>query len=539
VKETLKLSFFQLTIVYAVIVFAVSTEFLSEYTLHFELFALILAILGISALKDKKSEINERFIPLLFITALFFCFIFRMIPYQNNTVPLGYDPGIYKYIFERFQKALPDIPEEELDSWIRTGFPSGLPTLIDELYLLGFTTDEILKIVFIIFSSLLILPIYLVAKKYFGKEASIIASLLYALSYAQLKTFWFMYYKNVIGMALLLFTIYFIDQDDRRHTPLMILFATMLGFTHRPTFIILVMVWLSYILINLKKFDKLKENVIRVLATGILLFTLYLPRFNETMLKPLEGVFGSILEPGIIGPGTFFSLFEYQFASLSYLPFALLGFFYLAIRKRFNPIFLWFLINGFIVYFKIMFYNRFVIQLDIVVIILASAGLLYGIIIPLSKKRIGLLITLLLLVSSGIVTYNSTLDMKPLLTSTQLASIQKIPQLTEEDAYVMATTSYYSPWILGYSGRKTIAPGLFDYDKWKEKDWRRFWLAKSLDEIKDLLDMYEKPLYIFIGKHVSSNFIKLEKFENSSSFQKVLNDEGGILYKYVGDYLDN
>jgi len=523
-----------LIVIYTVLVFAVSAEFLSEYTLHFELFALILAILGISALKDKKMKIDERIIPPLFAIALFFCFIFRTIPYRNNTVPLGYDPGIYKYIFERFQKALPNIPEEELDSWIRTGFPSGLPTLIDELYLLGFTTDEILKPVFIIFSSLLVFPIYLVAKKYFGKEAGIIASLLYAFSYTQLQTFWFMYYKNVVGMALLLFAIYLMDQDDRRYTPLMILFATMLGFTHRPTFLILAMVWLSYILVNLKKADKLEENVMRVLATGILLFTLYLPRFNETIIKPLEGVFGSILEPGTIGSGTFFSLFKYQFMSLSYLPFALLGFLYLAIRKKFNPLFLWFLINGFIVYFKIFFYNRFIIQLDIIAIILASAGLLYGIIIPLPKKRIGLLITLLLLVSSGIITYNSAIEMKPLLTSTQLASIQKIPQLTEEDAYVMATTSYYSPWILGYSGRKTIAPGLFDYDKWEEKDWRRFWYADTLEEIKNLLEMYDKPLYIYIGKHPSSNFINIKKF-NCSGFQQVLNDKGGILYKYVKD----
>jgi len=534
VKDTLKLSYFQLTIIYTVIVFAVSTEFLSEYTLHFEVFALIIAILGISALKDERLKVNERLIYFLFVTALFFCFVFRMIPYMNNKVPLGYDPGIYKYIFERFEKALPDIPEEELDLWIRTGFPSGLPTLIDEFYLLGFTTDEILKPVFIIFSSLLIFPIYLVAKKYFGKEAGIVASLLYAFSYTQLQTFWFMYYKNVVGMALLLFATYFMDHDDRRYTPLMILFATMLGFTHRPTFLILAMIWVSYILINLKKTNILKENAIRILATGILLFTLYLPRLNETILKPLEGVFGSILEPGMIGPGTFFSLSKYQLTSLSYLPFALLGFLYLAIRKRFNPLLFWFLINGFIVYFKIMFYNRFIIQLDIIAIILASAGLLYGIIIPLQKKRIGLLITLLLLVSSGIITYNSAIDMKPLLTGTQLASIQKIPELTEEDAYVMAITSYYSPWILGYSGRKTIAPGLFDYDKWSIKEWRKFWYADSIEEIKDLLEMYDKPLYIFIGKHPSNKLVNLEKF-NCSSFQQVLNDEGGILYKYVGD----
>jgi len=501
-KQILKLTFFQLTIIYTLLVFAVSTESLSKYTLHFELFALALALVGISALDDKKKpKINRKPVYILFLTALAFSFILRTLPYQNTKIPLGYDPGMYKYIFERFEKTLPDIPEQELDTWIKTGFPSGLPTLLDEFYILGFTTEEILRTTFIIFSSLLVLPIYLVTKKYFAKETATIASLLYALSYTQLQTFWYMYYKNVIAMALLLFAIYFMESNDRRHTPLMIIFAAMLGFTHRPTFLILAMIWLSYLLISIKNTDKLKENLIRISATGILLLTLYLPRINETILTPLEGVFGSVVEPGTIGAGTFFPLFTYQLVSLSYLPFALLGFFYLATRRRFNPLFLWFLINGFIVYFRMMFYNRLIIQLDIAAIILASVGLLHGIIIPLSKKRIGLLIAVLLLISGGITASNFASEMKPLINETQLASIQKIPELTEEEAYIMATTSYYSPWIVGYSGRKTIAPGLFDHDKWNEKEWNTFWRARNLNEIKDLLDMYEKPLYIFIGKH--------------------------------------
>ena len=31
----------------------------------------------------------------------------------------------------------------------------------------------------------------------------------------------------------------------------------------------------------------------------------------------------------------------------------------------------------------------------------------------------------------------------------------------------MATHSNYAPWILGYSERKTIAPGLFEFNKEK------------------------------------------------------------------------
>ena len=94
----------------------------------------------------------------------------------------------------------------------------------------------------------------------------------------------------------------------------------------------------------------------------------------------------------------------------------------------------------------------------------------------------------------------------------------------------MATSSYYSPWILGYSKRKTIAPGLFDYDKWNYEQWIKFWKAGNITEIKDLMGVYNKPLYIFIGKHGSTNF-NLNKF-SGSCFKTVLNDNGGILYNY-------
>jgi len=64
----------------------------------------------------------------------------------------------------------------------------------------------------------------------------------------------------------------------------------------------------------------------------------------------------------------------------------------------------------------------------------------------------------------------------------------------------MSTISHYSPWIYGYSGRRTIAPGLFQYDtKWSREEWDIFWATDDLEIRHNLLDRYEKPLYIFVG----------------------------------------
>ena len=69
----------------------------------------------------------------------------------------------------------------------------------------------------------------------------------------------------------------------------------------------------------------------------------------------------------------------------------------------------------------------------------------------------------------------------------------------------MTTSSIYSPWVLGYSNRKTIAPGLFDYNVHNKQQWNEFWKTNNLTYIKEIMNAYKKPLYIFIGEKQGDN----------------------------------
>ena len=90
-------------------------------------------------------------------------------------------------------------------------------------------------------------------------------------------------------------------------------------------------------------------------------------------------------------------------------------------------------------------------------------------------------------------------DMKPLISNAELAEIESLSGIAKENDYVMAVTSYYSPWVYGFSGRKAITPRLFEYDKWSVLKWKTFWSTGNLELRHQLLDEYEKPLYVFIG----------------------------------------
>ncbi len=111
---------------------------------------------------------------------------------------------------------------------------------------------------------------------------------------------------------------------------------------------------------------------------------------------------------------------------------------------------------------------------------------------------------IVMLFSAGLVSLNEARNTKPLITESQLDLIKEL-QNTEPDAYAMSWSSEYSPWILGYSERKTIAPGLFDYNKWNLEQWNQFWSTQDKEETIELMSVYDKPIYLFIGNRRFNN----------------------------------
>lgn len=518
-KEVIRASFYQLLIIYTILVFLSGIDIISKYTLHFEIFAVILAVFGVLSIEKKEDGIKiPHFLVLLPIAILL---VFRIIPYMNNSVPLGYDPGIYKYIMETYSNSLPVLPGENLEIWARNGFEPGLFVITDLLYLIGYDTQTILTGVFILFELLLGLGIYAAAGRFFGKDVGILSLFIYSISMVQYQVFWYMYYKNVVALFIMLIALYFLRSG--KYLPFIIT-ATFVGAAHRPTFLIFGLIYLTYIIIHLHR----KEFVKNTLAGAVILalaLTFYIPNLKEAIIDNIEPILSAN-----IGAGTFISLFTYQFSSLSYLPFALLGSLILLKRKDLNPFFLWFSISGIIVYFKLIFFNRFIIHLDVAMIILASLGF-YELI--RSNKRIGTVILFLMLLSSLFVMHQNAIDAKPLISEKELKIIEQFNSV-ESDAYVMSTSSYYSPWIQGYSGRKTIAPGLFDYDRWNYEEWKTFWATGEKEKALSMLEVYERPLYIYLGER---NWINETKFENEC-FEKIFQENRVKKYKVICDSKD-
>ncbi|MDO8517445.1 MAG: hypothetical protein Q7S33_04965 [Nanoarchaeota archaeon] len=526
-KNIFKQTFYQLLSVYTLLILAITFGLFFKYSLQFHIFAIVLAVFGITIISKEelpKKQPNKKLHYILFALAIFLIILFRVMPYMGNSIPLGYDPGMYKYGIESGL--------QNLDLWIlQGGMEPGF------LYLMSFfkaflSSQFILTWLLIGFCVLLGLGIYFVVKEFSdnNKTTALIALFLYAFSLIQFKAFWFMYYKNIIGMSLILFSIYFLKKYEttqkKKFIWLFVILGGLLGAIHRPSFYIFGLSYFFYAFISPIKdkkynFNLLKNNIIYGILILVIAGLFYLGKFSQAILIMFSPVLQGFLAPGE-GAGTFINFFTYQFSSLFYLPFALLGIFYFIRKKDFNILVIWAIINFAIVYFQFFFFNRFIIMLDLILIIMASFG--FSVLIN-SKKKLGTMILIVLLLSAGILAYNEAKNSKPLINDNELKVISFLNN-TEQNSWVMSTSSYYSPWIQGYSGRKTIAPGLFDYNKHDKTGWMSFWTANSTEQFKSFLYQYEKPLYIFIGQRQKNNLGGQECF---SAYYTISNN---TIYRY-------
>ena len=451
------------------------------------------------------------FIPIIIIL------VSRTVPFLFFEAPLGYDTGLYRKTIEIYQSSLPYLP---------SGVDQiGIFLITDLLGLFGFSIDQILFGFHILADLFLGIGIYILVKKFFNLNAAIYSFFLFAVSVTQFQAYWFMFYKNILALFLMLVSFWLLKKKSWLVIPV----AGFMGGVHSMTFFLFVLIFIAHFVFNRHK----KYCFISGISILFVALSLYIYNFSGILNLFPEVNPSKLFQPEVIYGGRFFDFSAYLHLSVFYFPFAVLGFIYLIKKREFDYLFFWFLINFLIVYLGFFFHNRFIVFLDIIAIILAGAAIdkiLNRISLNIypaenSCRKTGItndkIIVRAMARTANIIPFNgvynkiavlilifgmiyflmgNVLSTKPLISKGELNEIKSLDTVTEENAFVMSTISHYSPWIYGYSGRKTIAPGLFQYDtKWSREEWDIFWATDDLEIRHNLLDRYEKPLYIFVG----------------------------------------
>ncbi len=522
VRENTEILFLQLAIAYATILFLGLLFPYFRFFIRWEVFALILVIVGTlaAAKKNIKADAKAKNLKILVLLAFLTALGLRAAPYLNNDIPIGYDAGLYKYMMEKYFTGLPNVPEESLDLWMKTGHEQGLFLLSDALHVFGINAIQMETFFFILLGALLVFPIYLVGKRFAGEKAAAMAALLYAISFTQFRAFEFLYYKTILGIFMLLMAVWLLETKRKF---LAGLFMAGIAIFHRPELFLFGFVFLGCVVMNLKEKKKLKSLLIAATFAIALALPFYLPRLNETVFQALAA---TITQPG---SGTFFDFGTYHCLSLAYIPFGFIGFAYFVMKRKFNPLFFLFLANFILVFFELVFFYRFIIPLDVSLVIFAGVGLLV-LADCRGYPKLAIIFAIVLLFIAGLsATFLHSLSSAPQVGEGQIKAAEWLS--SANGSYVIAE-SFDTPHVLGWSGKKVIAPGFLDWNLWSKSEWFEFMGGSDLNNTIKLLNRYNSTPYIYFSK-LPETVCRKEKF-NNSCFENVYETGDAVIYKYDG-----
>ncbi|MEK7512362.1 MAG: hypothetical protein AAB575_05125 [Patescibacteria group bacterium] len=173
-------------------------------------------------------------------------------------------------------------------------------------------------------------------------------------------------------------------------------------------------------------------------------------------------------------------------------------------------------------YFPFIRQHRFIIMLDLM-IIMFSVPAIYYLIMHFTKDRLGKLLLLIFIIVFAHRIMITAWTQPPQIYSEELQELKALATIAESNAQVMTTNTRYTPWAIGYSERKAFGPG-WEFDQWSLYKWMEFWHANgdSADLKRlELLEDYNEPLYIFVGSSEGRGNPYYKLFESNSVFEKI------------------
>lgn len=489
----------------------------------------VLAVLAIPAIRRTGlPQVSRLPKPALLVGAAFVVAVsVRLGLSLAYETPLGYDAGLYRYVFNAYSFGLPDIPESSLAEWVRTVYPQGLPTFVTALAVFtGLSADALVRYGLPLLSAALVVPIYWIGREAFSQRAGVIAAVLYAISYTHLFTFGLLYLKNAVGLLLLLLALHALQK--RQHA-LFGVFVGGIGIYHRPTLLIVVAVALVFALATRQ------PRVLSSLALGaIIAAPMLILRWdaNWGLLADALGGNAGAATAANDGGGTFFDLGTYRWASLAYQPFALIAVVWCLVRRDWNLPLLLMAVAGGIVALQLFFFRRQIIPLDLAMLLKAGKGIDLAIAWLPEGRRMAMVGALgaLLVVGTGAASVRYLDEASPLMDRDQLAVVEWISDGVPADAIIVAS-AYDAPWVAGWSGREVIAPGQFDIVIHDREEWLDFLESDSADAASEFLSQYPAPLYIYYSGRTAS-YLDVSKF-TGPKFSLVHEEAGARVYAFA------
>ena len=171
-------------------------------------------------------------------------------------------------------------------------------------------------------------------------------------------------------------------------------------------------------------------------------------------------------------------------------------------KKEFDMIFIGFLVGLAWSVFRLFFYNRMFVFFDLFVIMMAAYSVIY-IVLHLPKKIGYTIISIFFILQWWLyVSHAYEYASRHSISREEFDIVKNLNILVPENSTILSTHRIYTPWILGYSGLRTLAPWLLENQIWDESKWNTFYYTADDTTRCTMIEEYRslsENLYVFVG----------------------------------------
>lgn len=407
-------------------------------------------------------------------------------------IPLGYDPGLYRYLFITYKESLSSFSLPQLQPWAQE-YPAGLFVLVYPLMLLGASPDALIGWIWNMVPLLLIgVYAWVIAKR--EGEATAVALLGIALlSVALYDGFFAMYYKVFVSLIFLVLTYHF----SEKLSPWFLVTALLTVLIHQQSALVLVVslgVW--WILLLPSRFSEkhFRRMTIALGIVAILGLVWYIPQWERAIWSPLKSIF--LLRGDNAPAGSFPEFLFYLKVQPFLLALGAIGFLRSFSRERGSLWQISVVVCAVFIVFRLVFYRRFFLHLDFFLMPFAASALVWF--FSVLRGKINVVLLGVLLVSQSVMTIRAMSLRKPHFSVQQIQQIASLDSVLPKEASVIAMENITGTWLRGWlPGYRVGAPGLFDYPNWTYKQWELF-IDGTQAERKSLLKTLDGPVYFLV-----------------------------------------
>jgi hypothetical protein len=425
------------------------------------------------------------------------------LPFFRFDLPLGYDVGIYRYLFVRHAEGFPPFMMADIDPWAR-GHPLGLFFISTILIRLGIPADWLIGWIWNLFPVVLIGTFAWLMGKRDGYLTGLFVLVAGLLSAAYFDGFAAMYWKTFASLFWCILTFRALE----KRSWLAVIYGILAVASHNQTGLLFGLVLITWIILPLIPFARSTEktftkkvrmkDVLLYGGIGLLIliagFLTYLPVLQEAVLDHLPALLseGADTASGNFPPALFYLQTEGILLLLGAY-----GFFRSVQRERWT---LWQISALWCFAFvalHLLFYRRFFLQLDFFLLPFAALGM-RDVWQRFSGKLLRTLFIVALIVQCAVALWVS-LTRIPLVDDETFHQALQVEKLVPDNAFILDPENLSVVILRGWMPKRPLGgPGLFDVF-WSQGQWEQFLLGTHADRVP-LLQTLQQPIYMFVSQ---------------------------------------